>query len=118
VIGNIQYPKAVAESVANKLAAMQVLELTTIEIQTAKARAQIREVDAEGIAKAMETINQKLSPIYVQYEAIPAQEKMVNSPNHTEVYTPTGLSLLLRKFQNRTQGTIRASCRETTTGEL
>ncbi len=90
VIGNIQYPKAVAESVANKLAATQVLEQTTIEIQTARARAQIREADAEGIAKAMETINQKLTPIYVQYEAIQAQEKMVNSPNHTEVYIPTG----------------------------
>ena len=90
VIGNIQYPKAVAESVANKLAATQVLEQTTIEIQTAKARAQIREADVEGIAKATETINQKLTPLYVQYEAIQAQEKMVNSPNHTEVFIPVG----------------------------
>jgi hypothetical protein len=90
VIGNIQYPKTVAESVANKLAATQVLEQTTIEIQTAKARAQIREADAEGIAKATETINQKLTPLYVQYEAIQAQEKMVNSPNHTEVFIPVG----------------------------
>lgn len=90
VIGNIQYPKAVAQSVANKLAATQVLEQTTIEIQTAKARAQIREADAEGIAKATETINQKLTPLYVQYEAIQAQQKMVNSPNHTEVFIPVG----------------------------
>jgi len=90
VIGNIQYPQTVAESVANKLAATQVLEQTTIEIQTAKAKAQIREAEAEGIAKAMETINQKLSPLYVQYEAIQAQEKMVNSPNHTEVFIPVG----------------------------
>jgi regulator of protease activity HflC (stomatin/prohibitin superfamily) len=90
VIGNIQYPQTVAESVANKLAATQVLEQTTIEIQTAKAKAQIREAEAEGIAKAMETINQKLTPLYVQYEAIQAQEKMVNSPNHTEVFIPVG----------------------------
>lgn len=90
VIGNIQYPRTVAESVANKLAATQVLEQTTIEIQTAKAKAQIREAEAEGIAKAMETINQKLTPLYVQYEAIQAQEKMVNSPNHTEVFIPVG----------------------------
>jgi hypothetical protein len=90
VIGNIQYPQTVADSVANKLAATQVLEQTTIEIQTAKARAQIREAEADGIAKAMETINQKLSPLYVQYEAIQAQQKMVNSPNHTEVYIPVG----------------------------
>jgi regulator of protease activity HflC (stomatin/prohibitin superfamily) len=90
VIGNIQYPQTVADSVANKLAATQVLEQTTIEIQTAKARAQIREAEADGIAKAMETINQKLTPLYVQYEAIQAQQKMVNSPNHTEVYIPVG----------------------------
>jgi regulator of protease activity HflC (stomatin/prohibitin superfamily) len=90
VIGNIQYPQTVADSVANKLAATQVLEQTTIEIQTAKAKALIREADAEGVAKAMDTINQKLTPLYVQYEAIQAQQKMVNSPNHTEVYIPVG----------------------------
>ena len=28
--------------------------------------------------------------MYVQYEAIQAQQKMVNSPNHTEVYIPVG----------------------------
>ena len=90
VIGNIQYPETVAQSVANKLAATQVLEQTTIEIQTAKAKAQIREAEAEGVAKAMDTINQKLTPLYVQYEAIQAQQRMVNSPNHTEVYIPVG----------------------------
>jgi len=90
VIGNIQYPDTVAQSVANKLAATQVLEQTTIEIQTAKAKAQIREADAEGVAKAMDTINQKLTPLYVQYEAIQAQQKMVYSPNHTEIYIPVG----------------------------
>lgn len=90
VIGNIQYPDTVAQSVANKLAATQVLEQTTIEIQTAKAKAQIREADADGVAKAMDTINQKLTPLYVQYEAIQAQQKMVDSPNHTEIYIPVG----------------------------
>ena len=90
VIGNIQYPQTVADSVANKLAATQVLEQTTIEIQTAKAKAQIREAEADGIAKAMDTINQKLTPLYVQYEAIQGQGKMVNSPNHTEIYIPVG----------------------------
>jgi len=90
VIGNIQYPETVANSVANKLAATQVLEQTTIEIQTAKAKAQIREAEAEGIAKAMEAINTKLTPLYVQYEAIQAQQRMINSPNHTEVYIPVG----------------------------
>ena len=39
---------------------------------------------------AMVIINQKLTPLYVQYEAIQAQQKMVNSPNHPEVYIPVG----------------------------
>ena len=39
---------------------------------------------------AMVIINQKLTPLYVQYEAIQAQQKMVNSPNHTEIYIPVG----------------------------
>ena len=39
---------------------------------------------------AMDTIHQKLTPLYVQYEAIQAQQKMVNSPNHTEIYIPVG----------------------------
>ncbi|HUO04134.1 MAG TPA: SPFH domain-containing protein [Candidatus Binataceae bacterium] len=90
VIGNIQYPQSVADSVANKLAATQVLEQTGIEIQTAKAKAQIREADADGIAKAMDTINSKLTPLYVQYEAIQTQAKMANSPNHTMIYIPVG----------------------------
>ncbi|HVN64609.1 MAG TPA: SPFH domain-containing protein, partial [Candidatus Binataceae bacterium] len=90
VIGNIQYPETVANSVASKLAATQVLEQTAIEIQTAKAKAQIREADAEGIAKAMDTINSKLTPLYIQYEAIQTQAKMANSPNHSMIYIPVG----------------------------
>ena len=38
----------------------------------------------------MDTIIQKLTPLYVQYEAIQAQQKIANSPNHTEVYVPVG----------------------------
>src|ERR1700682_3652451 len=38
----------------------------------------------------MVIINQKLTPLYVQYEAIQAQQKMVNLPNHTEIYIPVG----------------------------
>src|SRR5258707_9069566 len=80
VIGNIQYPQTVADSVANKLAATQVLEQTTIEIETAKAKAQIREADAEGVAKAVDTINQKLTPLYVQYEAFRRSRKWSTRP--------------------------------------
>lgn len=47
-------------------------------------------VVAEGIAKAMEIIQAKLTNQYLQHEAIEAQKMMVGSPNHTTVYIPVG----------------------------
>jgi hypothetical protein len=38
----------------------------------------------------MQIIRGQLSPMYIQHEAIEAQKQMVNSPNHTVVYIPTG----------------------------
>ena len=45
---------------------------------------------AQGIANAMQIIRGQLSPMYIQHEAIEAQKLMVNSPNHTVVYIPSG----------------------------
>ena len=42
------------------------------------------------ISKAQEIINKTLTPEYLQHEAIQAQMKMANSPNHTTVYIPSG----------------------------
>ena len=38
----------------------------------------------------MDVINQRLTPLYLQYEAIKAQQAMVGSPNHTTIYLPVG----------------------------
>ena len=83
VVGNIQYPDAVANAVADKMAATQKLEQVKID-------AQRRIAEAEGIAKAMEMVQQKLTPLYLQHEAIEAQKAMVGSPNHTTIYIPVG----------------------------
>lgn len=83
VVGNIQYPPTVADAVANKLAATQKFEQMNIDKET-------RVKEAEGIAQAMDTVNAKLTPQYLQYEAIKAQQQMVNSPNHTTIYIPVG----------------------------
>ncbi len=90
VVGNIQYPEQVANAVSLKLAATQDLERKQIEIEQAKMDKQKRVVEAEGIAQSMEIINQRLSPAYLQHEAIEAQKAMVGSPNHTAVYIPVG----------------------------
>src|SRR5436309_9890680 len=53
VVGNIQYPQEVANAVAEKMAATQVLERKQTEIEIEQREAQKRVVQAEGIGKAM-----------------------------------------------------------------
>jgi regulator of protease activity HflC (stomatin/prohibitin superfamily) len=90
VVGNVQYPETVAAAVAEKLAATQVLERKRTEIEIAQADAAKRIVEAEGIARSMQIINERLTVTYLQHEAIEAQKAMVGSPNHTTIYIPVG----------------------------
>jgi regulator of protease activity HflC (stomatin/prohibitin superfamily) len=90
VVGNVQYPAEVADAVSRKLAATQELQRKDTEIEIERKERTKREVQAQGIANAMNIIRGQLSPMYVQHEAIEAQKAMVGSPNHTTVYIPVG----------------------------
>ena len=90
VVGNVQYPDEVANAVSRKLAATQELQRKDTEIEIERKEKTKREVQAEGIANAMQIIRGQLSPMYIQHEAIEAQKLMVGSPNHTVVYIPVG----------------------------
>lgn len=90
VVGNIQYPDQVANAVADKLTATQILERRDTEIAIEKKNAQKRIEEARGIAEAMRIINERLTGAYLQHEAIEAQKAMVGSPNHTTIYLPVG----------------------------
>lgn len=90
VVGNIDYPKIVTEAVGKKMAAKQLLDEKQTQIEIAKKDAEIRVEEAKGIAKAQEIINRTLTKNYLQHEAINAQLKMAESPNHTTVYIPSG----------------------------
>jgi hypothetical protein len=79
---------------ANEANKIQVNELqirqTEQLVQVEKQKAQIRIVDAEGIAESQRIINATLTDRYLQHEAIQAQLQMANSPNHTTIYIPSG----------------------------
>jgi regulator of protease activity HflC (stomatin/prohibitin superfamily) len=90
VVGNIQYPAEVADAVSRKLAAVQELERKATEIEITAREKEKRVIEAEGIAKATEIISQRLTSAYLQYEAIKAQNAIVNSENHTTIYIPVG----------------------------
>jgi regulator of protease activity HflC (stomatin/prohibitin superfamily) len=90
VVGNIQFPASVTQSVAEAQAATQILSRKEYEVKQAEADARKRVAEAKGVAEAMDIINQKLTPTYLQHEAIEAQKGMINSPNHTVIYIPVG----------------------------
>ncbi len=90
VVGNVQYPEEVVAAVSKKLAATQDLQRKDTEIEIERKERTKREVQAQGIANAMQIIRGQLSAMYIQHEAIEAQKLMVNSPNHTVVYIPSG----------------------------
>lgn len=90
VVGDVDYPKIVTEAVEKKLAAQQLLEEKATRKEIASRDAEIRVEEAKGIAEAQRIINATLTPNYLQHEAISAQLKMSDSPNHTTVYIPVG----------------------------
>lgn len=92
VVGNIDYPTVVTQAVEKKLAARQLLDEKETQRKIAIKDAEIRIEEAKGIAKAQEIINATLTSNYLQHEAIQAQLKMANSPNHTTVYIPSGVN--------------------------
>jgi len=84
-----RYPtraNAANEIQVNELRIQQTEQLVQVE----KQKAQIRFVDAEGIAKSQQIINATLTDRYLQHEAIQSQMTMANSPNHTTIYIPSG----------------------------
>lgn len=87
--GNI-VPEAVADAVANKIAAQQRLEQKDTEIEIATKDAEIRVAQANGIAESMRIINNQLTSAYLQHEAIETQKTMAGSPNHSAIYIPVG----------------------------
>lgn len=70
----------------NEIQIQQTAQLVQVEQQ----KADIKVVEAQGIAKAQQIINQTLTDKYLQHEAIQAQSALANSPNHTTVYIPSG----------------------------
>ncbi len=90
VVGNINYPEIVATAVEKKLAAQQLLSEKATQKEIAQKDAEIRVEEAKGIAEAQKIINTTLTSNYLQHEAINAQLKMAESPNHTTVYIPVG----------------------------
>jgi regulator of protease activity HflC (stomatin/prohibitin superfamily) len=89
-VGNINYPPVVAQAVERKLAAQQLLVEKDTQQQIALKDAAIEVDRAKGKAEAQRIISSTLTSHYLQHEAIDAQKKMAESPNHSTIYIPLG----------------------------
>jgi regulator of protease activity HflC (stomatin/prohibitin superfamily) len=90
LLRSIKLPHMVSQAIEVKLRAEQESEQMRFILTKEKQEAERKVIEAEGIAKAQEIINKTLTPAYLQHEAIKAQMKMADSPNHTTVYIPSG----------------------------
>jgi regulator of protease activity HflC (stomatin/prohibitin superfamily) len=61
VVGNVQYPAEIADAVSKKLAATQELQRMDTEIEIERKARTKREVQAQGIANAMQIIRGQLT---------------------------------------------------------
>lgn len=100
LIRKVDPPQSVKNSIENKLVQEQNLETKNLELQKAAKDAEIRKVTAQGIADAQEIIQDKLTPLYIQYEAVQAYKELAESNNTTFVIAPTdanasGMPLIL-----------------------
>ncbi len=100
LVRNIKLPKLVDDAIQNKMRSKQEEETMEYKKNIAKKEAEIREIEAKGLARAQEIINSTLTPYYLQHEAIQSYTKLAGSPNTTFVILPTspnsaGMPLIL-----------------------
>jgi len=100
LVRKIILPAQVEEAIARKMKMMQEAEAMEFEKEKAIKQAEIKRIEAKGLADAQRIINSSLTPLYVQYKAIDVYKELVDSQNTTFVVMPTspkgaGLPLIL-----------------------
>lgn len=90
LLRSVMLPSTVSLAIEQKLKAEQESEQMKFVLSKESQEAERKVIEAKGIAEAQGIINKTLTPSYLQHEAIKAQMMMVNSPNHSVVYIPSG----------------------------
>jgi hypothetical protein len=71
--------------------AQQQAKVVRAQNAAVNARAEQRYLEAVGIRRAQDEISKTLTPLYIQHEAIQAQERTATSGrNNTIIYSPAG----------------------------
>ncbi len=81
LVRNIQLPETVRKSIERKLTADQEAQRMEFVKQKAEQEADIRRVEAKGVADAQRIINEGLTDKVLQYELIKVQKDLAESQN-------------------------------------
>ena len=88
-IGQIQFPKEVADAISRKIAKQQELQQQDFVLAKTTKEAAIRVLEALKVAKQQRIISSTLDPLYVQMRAVQVYKTLSASPNRTVIMLPT-----------------------------
>jgi len=89
-IGRIHYPDSVTNQVANNLIATQKILQQNIQTDLTTRDARMMVIDNEGLAAAADIINKSITPQWLQYQALLAEEENVKSQSSTNLFIEVG----------------------------
>ena len=86
---DVRFPEKIEMAIQSKLEKQEASKAMVFEKEIAEKEAEIKEIEARGIAKAQSIINSTLTSKYLQHEAIQVYKKLAVSTNKTFVVMPT-----------------------------
>lgn len=89
-IGRIHYPDSVTDQVANNLISAQKVLQQNISTDLTTKDARMMVIDNEGLAAAADIINKSITPQWLQYQALLAQQENVKSQSSTNLMIEVG----------------------------
>lgn len=95
LIRNTALPEAVKQSIENKITAEQDAQRMEYVLQKGRQEAELKRVEAQGIADAQRILSEGLTDRVLQYESIKVQKELVNSPNAKIILLGKGNTPLL-----------------------
>lgn len=95
LLKSIRLPPRVAEAVESKLAAEQQAAQMAFVLESERREAERRRIEAEGIRDAQKIVDQGLSPLLIQWQAIEAFRALARSSNAKVIITDGRSPLML-----------------------
>lgn len=95
LLKSIQLPPSLSQAIQAKLAAEQAAQQMAFVLETERREAERRRVEAKGIRDAQRIVDQGLSPLLIQWQAIEAFRELAKSPNSKIIFTDGRSPLLL-----------------------